>query len=257
MSEQTALAQKIAMLTAPDSIDQTGARLISVGRDPEPLTAILREVDDTVLERSLAFVCGDTTVTIVAAGRRLRGIASVTPAKDADIIGQVISRDDPDGVQAAFDLLQELCGTADRLTVRSLPPEPFGKGGERGISATGLTELWGVTMEVIPKPPMEKFLSTNATAFLSVLHIRDGKIVSTAGNFKALQTIWKSQVDTFRKAHAKMVRGEEKAQLVCFEGAFDDGSSAAMALYENEVVLVAYQAKQYGEIQSSWQRIFT
>ncbi|EBA13759.1 hypothetical protein [Roseobacter sp. CCS2] len=257
MSELDALAQKLATLTARDSIDPSGARLISVGGDPAPLTAMLREVDDTVLERSLVFECAGTTVTIVAAGRRLRGIVSVTPENNADIIGQVISREEPDGVQAALDLLQNLCGKADRMTVRSLPPQAFGKGGERGISAKGLSELWGVTMDTTPKPPMEQFLSQNAESFSSVLHVRKGEVIQTAGDFAALQAIWKDQVDAFRKAHAKTLRGEEGAQLVCLEGAFDDGSSAAVALYENEVALVAYKAECFGHMQSSWQRIFT
>ncbi|MEJ8561778.1 hypothetical protein QTO30_11475 [Yoonia sp. GPGPB17] len=143
------------------------------------------------------------------------------------------------------------------MTVRSLPPEPFGKGGERGISAKGLTELWGVSLDTTPKPPMEQFLSANADAFLSLLHVRKGEIVTTAGDFAALQTIWSTQVDAFRKAHSKTLRGEEGAQLVCLDSAFDDGSSAAMALYENEVALVAYKAERFGHMQSSWQRIFT
>ena len=256
MSEEDALAQKLAALIASVEIDDSGARVISVDGEPAPITAILREVDDTVLERCLAFDCGDTTITVVAAGRRLRGIVNVTPQNDAEIIGQVISREEPEGVQAAFDLLQSLCADADKMTVRSLPSEPFGKGGERGISAKGLTELWGVTMDIIPKPPMDKFLSANAATFLSVLHVREGKVVSTSGDVKPLQQIWKSQVDDFRKAHAKMVRGEERAQFVCLESAFDDGTSAALALYENEIALVAYQGENFGKMQSSWQRIF-
>ncbi|MEJ8561777.1 hypothetical protein QTO30_11470 [Yoonia sp. GPGPB17] len=67
MSEPNALAQKLAMLTSGDTLDQSGARLVSVDGDPVPITAILREVDDTVLERFLAFSCGDTTIEVVAA----------------------------------------------------------------------------------------------------------------------------------------------------------------------------------------------
>ena len=256
MSEPNALAEKIATLASRETYDQSGARVISEGGTPEPIAAILREVDDTVLERCLSFDCGTTSVQIIAAGRRLRGIVSVTPESDAEIIGQILSREEPEGVQAAFDLLSEVCGTVDQMTVSSMPPTPFGKGGERGISAVGLTELWGVAMNSEPKPPMEQFLSVNAADFLSVLHVRQGEIVTTAGDFKALQKIWSKQADAFRKAHAKTVRGEEGAQLVCLEGAFDDGSSAAMALYDNDVALVAYEAERYGHMQSSWQRIF-
>lgn len=256
MSESNALAEKIATLALRETLDPSGARVISEGGSPDPVVAILREVDETVLERCLAFDCGQISLRVIASGRRLRGILDASLANDADVIGQVLSREEPEGVQAAFDLLQSICASADRVSVRSLPPEPFGKSGERGISAMGLAELWGVAMGGEPKPPMERFLSVNATAFSSVLHVRKGEIISTAGDFKALKAIWSEQVEAFREAHRKTVRGEEGAQLICLENAFDDGSSAAMALYENDVALVAYQAERFGHMQSSWQRIF-
>lgn len=257
MSESNALADKLAVLASRETFDATGARTICDGGHPDPIAAILREVDDTVLERCLSFDYGSGTITIVAAGRRLRGILSVTPNQDADIIGQILSREEPDGVQDAFDLLKSLCGAAEHMTVRSLPPEPFGKGGERGISANGLAELWGVTMDTTPKPPLEHFLGANADAFSSLLHVRKGKVISTAGDFAALQTIWSTQVDAFREAHKKTMRGEEGAQLICLDSAFDDGSSAAMVLYEDEIALVAYRAERFGQMQSSWQRVFS
>lgn len=260
MSELNALAQKLAVLSAREIVDQTGARMISEGGSPAPVAAILREVDDTVLERCLAFTCGNATIQIIAAGRRMRGILSVSPKSNADVIGQVLSREEPDMVQAAADLLEELCGKAENMTVRSLPPQPFGKGGERGISADGLAELWGVALAEVdtgPKPPMEQFLTVNAPAFSSLLHICNSEIVSTAGDFAALQTIWSTQVEAFRKAHKKTLRGEEGAQLICLDSAFDDGHSAALALYEDHVALIAYEAERFGAIQASWQRIFT
>lgn len=256
MSDANALAEKLAILAADEPVDATGARIISEGGSPDPMTAILREVDNTVLERSLIIDCGNATVNIVAAGRRMRGITSASLPDDMDIVGQVLSREEPEGVQAAFVFLQGLCGTADKMTVRSTPPEQFGKGGERGISANGLSELWGVAMDTAPKPPIDSFLSMNAEAFNSVLHVRNGEVVSTAGDVKALKKIWSTQVDAFREAHKKTTRGDVNAQLVCLDSAFEDGSSAAMALYENDIALVAYQAESFGDIQSAWQRIF-
>lgn len=186
----------------------------------------------------------------------MRGILSVSPANDDAIIGQVLSREEPEGIQAVYDLLQELCGSATKMTVQILPPEPFGKGGDRGVSAHGLAELWSVETEEEPKPPMEQFLAVNASAFSSYLHVRKGEILFTEGDFSALQTIWNTQVEAFRDAHSKTVKGKADAQLICLEGAFDDGKSAAMALFEKDVALIAYEAEHFGAMQSSWQRIF-
>ena len=256
MSELNALAQKLAMLASGEATDSSGARVISKGGEPAPVVAILREIDDTVLERCLTFICGKSTINIVAAGRRMRGIRNVSPDNKAEIIGQILSREEPEGVQAAYDLLLDLSGAADLVTVRSNAPEPFGKGGERGISAHGLADLWGLSLITEPKPPMEQFLFENASAFSSLLHVRKGEVISTAGDFAALQAIWNTQVDAFRKAHSKTIRGEEGAQLINLDSAFDDGTSAAMALFENDVALIAYEAERFGDMQSSWQRIF-
>jgi len=256
MSEPDALAQKLALLVTREPVNKTGARVISEGEEPAPIAAILGAIDDTVLERCLIFSCGQATVKVIAAGRRLRGIFDVSPQSDAAIIGQVLSREEPEALQAAHDLLQDICGKADRITVRSTPPEPFGQGGERGISAAGLAVLWDVVIDTGPKPPIAQFLKVNATAFSSVLHVRKGEIILTVGDSEALQSIWTTQVEAFRKAHKKTIRGEEGAQLICLSGAFDDGSAAAMALYEDDIVLVAYDAESFDNLQSSWRRIF-
>ena len=259
MSELTALAQKLAVLSSREAVDPSGTRVISEGGSPAPLSAMLSEIDDTVLERCLAFACGGNSIRIIAAGRRMRGILDISPASDADVIGQVLSREEPELVQAAHDLLQDLCGNADQMTVRSLPPEPFGKGGERGISAIGLADLWNVALagvESEPKPPMEQFLSVNAPAFSSLLHVCKGEIIATTGDVTALQKIWATQVDAFREAHKKTARGEEGAQLICLDSAFEDGNSAALAVYEDHIALMAYEAERFGAMQASWQRIF-
>jgi len=256
MSDLNALTRKLAALTAGDTVYEAGGRVIVDDSDSSSVAAILREVDDTVLERLLSFTAGDTTINIIAAGRRMRGILNVLPPRDDAMIGQVLSREEPEDVQAVFDLLQGLCGDAEKMTVRSLPPEPFGKGGERGISALGLADLWSVEINEAPKPPMEKFLTMNASAFSSLLHVRKGEVLSTSGDISALQKIWSTQVQAFREAHNKTLRGEAEAQLICLESAFDDGTSAAMALHEKDVALIAYQAEHFGTMQSSWQRIF-
>lgn len=256
MSESDGLTQRLALLAMPVKVDKTGARAISENGAPAPVAAILGEIDNTVLERCLVFDCGPVTVSIIAAGRRLRGIFSVSPQNDAAIIGQVLSREEPEALQAAHDLLLECCGGAGRVAVRSTPAEAFGQGGERGVSATGLAELWDVALDIAPKPPVEQFLSVNAAAFSSVLHVRKGEIILTEGDFEALQSIWSTQVEAFRKAHKKTIRGEEGAQLICLNGAFEDGSSVAMVLYEDDIVLVACGADSFGAMQSSWHRIF-
>lgn len=259
MSEVNALEQKIAVLSARESVDETGARVISEGGSPSPIAAILREVGDTVLERCLAFHCSTTTMHIIAAGRRMRGILGVSPTVDAPVIGQVLSREEPDLVQAAYDLLVAHFGSAATLSVRSLPTEPFGKGGERGISADGLATLWDVasTSEAVsPEAPMDAFLSANAAIFSSSLHIHKGEIIATSGDVAALETVWNTQVSAFRETYTKTLHGGADPQLISLERAFDDGASAALAFYEDHAALMVYNSDSFAAMQASWQRIF-
>ena len=80
MSELSALAEKLSLLAAKEDIFKDGARVISQGGVPTPLNAMLQAIDDTVLERKLAFVTEKHTINIIAAGRRLRGISSASPS---------------------------------------------------------------------------------------------------------------------------------------------------------------------------------
>lgn len=257
MSEWNALARKLATLVATDDMFEAGARTISIGGSPAPMTAILNEIDDTVLERALEIVADDNTVTLVVSGRRLRGILSVSPADmdTASATGHALARDEPDVLNAALALVEQLCGSAKRITVRSTPAVPFGKGGDRGISADALAEIWQVQMREVPEPPMRRFLSSNAAAISAMMHINDGDIIATSGDFDALQTIWNTQLHTFRKAHRKFQSGEDGPQLICFEGALGDGTAAAFAVAGDDVVLLAYRPDHLGAMLASWRAI--
>lgn len=256
MSDLDALAQKLAALVSKQDVFDAGARVISLGGAPAPMAAILGEIDETVLERNLEFKSDKSTTNLIVAGRRLRGIQAVTPPSDSKVIGQTISREEPELVQAASELLSDLFADADRLTVRSLAPEPFGKGGERGISAHGLAELWRIEMDAAPKPPMERFLRANGDNIASLMHVSNDEIAATSGDFEALQEIWSTQVKEFREKHDKALNGEDGPKLIFLEGALDDGTSAALALADNDMALFAYQTDKLDALHASWRSIF-
>jgi hypothetical protein len=257
MSDLNALAQKLTALAGKNDQFDAGARVISQGGVPSPIGAMLNEIDDTVLERNLEFVADDQTINLIVSGRRLRGFMAVTPEVSgaAQVLGKTLARDEPDVVQAASELLSQLCGSAMRMTVRSLPPQPFGTGGDRGISARGLAELWQIDMDEAPQPPMAKFLSANAPAMSAMMHVSDGTVISTSGDTAALQSIWDNQIMPFREVHKQHQDPEGGPQLVCLEGALEDGAAAAMALAGDEIALIAYQPDQLGTMLASWRAI--
>lgn len=256
MSDLDALAQKISALTAKDTVFEAGARVISQGGSPAPLAGILAEIDDTVLERNLEFTADNQTLNLIVAGRRLRGVLAASSGQAEHVVGKIVSREDPDLLLAVSDLIASLCGTAQRVTVRSFAPEPFGKTGERGISAQGLAEIWRPSVADVPKDPMARFLGANKSTIAALLHVRNGEIIATVGNFDTLQTIWDTQVADFQATHGKLLNAEDGPQLICLEGALADGTAAALALAEDDVVLIAYPDDHMGALLRSWQAIF-
>ena len=258
MSDMIALAQKLNALAAHDDVFDDGARVISQGGVPAPMTAFLAVVDETVLERRLDFAAGDVVVSVIAAGRRLRGMIAVSPAAGdhIDLFGKTLSRQEPEMLDAAFALLTDIFTGAARLTVRSLPAEPFGSGGERGISASGLAEIWQIDISETPLPPMSRFLRVNETAFSAVLHVSAGDILATYGDIAGLQSIWDTQVDAFLRAQESLPNHQDGPKLICLEGALDDGNTAALALAGDDVALMVYDPAKLGALHASWRSIF-
>jgi hypothetical protein len=258
MSELNALAQKLSALAGKDDTFRNGARIISQGGVPNPMNAMLKAVDETMLERKLAFVTGKHTINIIAAGRRLRGIASASPSAGdiSHLVGKSIAREEPDLVDDAYAFLSDTIGNAASLSVHSLPSEPLGKGGEPGISAFGLADLWQVDMDETPLPPMERFLRVNSASISAMLHVNNGEVVADHGDIDALSDIWNTQVTAFIEAQSKLPRQSDGPQLICLDGALEDGSATAVAIAGDEVALLVYEPAQLGTLHSTWQSIF-
>ncbi len=258
MNDLTALATKLAALIAEDAVFAPGgARVISQGGAPPAMVAILREVDDTVLERTLVFGLGDVTVSMVVAGRRLRGIVEVegdAPGVDA-VIDQVLTRDAPDVLKSAGKMLTTLADAATQITVRSTPVRPIGSSGDAGLSATGLAKEWGVDMDARPAPPMERFLAANTDAIRSMIYLEAGKVVEAVGDDAPLQAIWDEQIADFRKRHKALKAATEGPMLVCLDGALDGSAGAALAMIDDEACVFSYDEAALPTIVGSWSAI--
>ena len=190
-------------------------------------------------------------------GRRLRGVLSASPTpKDASsVIGHMLSRDEPDVLSATCELLHTLFDLQTEVTVKSLPPEPFGKGGDRGISARSLAEIWQIDLDETPQPPMVRFLAANVGAISAMLHVSDGETVANSGDSDALETIWDTQVLAFQKSQKAYRTADDGPQLICLEGALADDTAAALALAGDDVALIAYQPDHLAAMLASWHAI--
>ena len=259
MSDLTALAQKLASLHSSEDVFENGARVIAQGGVPSGMAALVRAIDDTVLERQLEIMTGTHIVTLVAAGRRLRGISAVVPpkGKSARLVGEPLSRDDKKSLAAAGELLTDLLSPAPRLTLRSLPAESFGRSGDRGVAASTLAELWDIDMDEAPLPPIERFLASNAPSLKAHIHSRGGEIVSSDGDAAALQSVMDNQLEAFLESRSRLPGNAEGPQFFSLEGAISGDGALALAQAEDEIVLLVYDPAALGQIHASWQAVFS
>ncbi len=258
MTDRTAFAAKLNALIADDAVfADGGARVISQGGAPSVLAAILAEVDNTVLERTLVFGMGAVTVSAVVAGRRMRGIVDIDAdvAGASDIVGQVLSRDEPDLLENTGALLTALGDAAGVVTVRSTPVQSLGSSGDAGISATGLAEIWDVDMDATPAPPMERFLAANADKLVGLIHINAGKIAEQGGESDVLKAMWEEQIPEFRKRFKALHPKHDGPMLICLDDAIEGELGAALALVDDEACMMSYKPGDLAAIIGSWTAI--
>jgi hypothetical protein len=253
----TALTDKLAALAAEDEVFVAGARVIAQDGGPVALAAILREIDDTVLERTLGFSIGDVTVSLIVAGRRLKGMVEVSDnaPNAATVIGKSLTREEPQVLQAAGAFMAQICATATRVTVRALPVQRFGNSGDVGISAAGLADLWQVDLNAKPSPPMTRFLAANAASFSAKLYLTNGIVTEMVGNAAPLQTIWETQFSAFRQRQNTVTGKPADSQLMCFDGALGPGTAVAIAMTGDDVCLCAFAPEALATLTASWQAI--
>lgn len=259
MSELTTLTEKLSALVAEDEVFVAGARVITDESGEVAMAAVLREIDSTVLERTLIFTIGEVDVAAVVSGRRLRGIYDIAgdaPGRDK-VAGQVLSQEDPTTLKATGALLMSLCGAADRVSVRSRPMDSFGTSADAGITAAGLADIWDIDPHATPPPPVIRFMTANVASLIAYMYHHEGAAATeTAGETAPLEAVWKDQIKDYRKRQREL-NGKKAAgpHLTCLEGPFGPGTALAIAMTGEEVCLCTFSPDQMGALAASWQAI--
>ncbi|KJZ19163.1 hypothetical protein [Loktanella sp. S4079] len=254
MSDTSTIANKLAALLADNQVFVGGSRIIAQGGAPAPLAAVLNEVDATVMERTLVFGIDDVNVSMIVSGRRLRGIVDVSGnlPEAANVIGKVLSRDEPEILQAAGDLMLLLCASANRVTVRSQPAQPLGASSEAGISANGLAKLWHIDLDAKPVALIERFLTANSADMSAYLYVSNGAVAKTVGDVAMLDALWSTQVAEFRKRHRAVHPKKEGPRLICLSEPLGEGTTVAVAVDGNDVGVFSYKPSQMPKLISAW-----
>jgi hypothetical protein len=202
------------------------------------------------------FGIGAATVHAVVAGRRLRGIVEIsTDLSGVDaVVGQVLSREDTETLAALGALLKRLCATAPNVTVHSAPARMLGSSAEAGVSTTVMASTWDVDPDAKTQSPIARFLAANAPLITASLHVVDGQAPQTMGDATALQTVWETQVTSFRRRHKTLLGKQDGPILICLENALPD-QGLALAVADGEQCLISCPLDRIVELVPSWNAI--
>ncbi|MCU0856599.1 MAG: hypothetical protein MUF63_17495, partial [Rhodobacteraceae bacterium] len=149
MSDDKRLRDKLDKLAAEDA---AGApRRLRAGPDGSLARAILEEIDETILPRTLAFRAPDaSTLSLEVANRRLLGIVQ-DPAARGELPG-LLPPDDDAALAAVAEALARFADDAGELTVTAGPLARATGPGGFGRSAAALAQALGLRMYDAPRP---------------------------------------------------------------------------------------------------------
>jgi hypothetical protein len=257
VTDHSLLVTRLMALAANDSVFIGGARVLSQAGAPAPLTAMIAEIDATVLARTLVFDIDGVVLRMAVAGRRLRGlidIAGISPSATA-LTGRVLAQDDIATTKTLGAFLADLCKDAQQVTVRSHPAEPLGTPSEAGIPAASLAGLWQVVDHGTGQSRMARFLAVNSPMIFAFIHATAGVITSMQGDTAKLDPIWREQFAAFRKRQQAIFAHQDGPLLVCLDGGSGDGHGVAIAMTGDEASVFAYESAAISTILTSWHRI--
>ncbi len=252
--DKTVLAQKLAALSSGGDTFTNGLRVISDGAEPAILTAILSEVDMTVLPRKLTFKMGTSEITLVAGGRRLRGL--VKASKDikgvTGTLGKALSRDEPDLLDALRGIIDQFSVTAGPMTVESDEPDAMGGQTDAGITAAGLADIWGVELNSAPKSPLQQFLRDSAELSDAWVVLSDGAESTHHGDGAKLAALQDALAQKWSEFSQSVDQLTGDSGIIALNNALGDHGSIAIVKTAQEAAVICYPTENLANLHNAW-----
>lgn len=252
--DKNTLAQKLAALSSEGETFENGLRVISDGTEPSVLTAILNEVDMTVLPRKLTFKMDATEVTLVAGGRRLRGL--VKASKDikgvTGVLGKALDRDEPEVIDGLRGILDQFTATASQLTVESDEPDAMGGQTDAGVAAETLAEMWEVPLNITPVTAMQKFIRSSESLATAWIILSDDAETTNGGDGAKLEALKKALDQQWSAFSQSVEHLTGESGFICLNNALGDFGSVAIAKNKGEAALICYDAENMAEFHNLW-----
>lgn len=261
MIDERAIARKLAILGGEKPVFRDGGRVISNGILPPPLTAVLEEIDNTILKRRLTFRADDSRLSFVVAGRRLMTLAAASPdlSMVQHLVGTALSHDDEDTFETIAAAIVALTEDARPILVESAQTEEGGVHTNIGIPVDRMTELMSIDLAEMPQP-MQQFIEACELFYSACLFWVGGVWIGQSeddGLLSRLRGIAEGQWDRFRDAYGKNSHSLETPRLIILDRALGGDGSVTAAWAHGEFAMFAHEQRDAAEIHATWRRIFT
>lgn len=254
MMDKQTLAQKLAALSSEGESFENGVRVVSDGSEPPILTAILNEIDMTVLPRKLTFKMNDSEISFVAGGRRLRGL--VKASKDIKgvigVLGKPMSREEPEILEGLHGIIAQFTSAAGQMTVVSDDPDVMGGQSDSGLTAQSLADMWDVELYAEPPTPMVSFARDCGdliTAWVIMTEESANKTGGDGAKLAVLKSAITEQWDEFSNSVAQLT-GD--AGFICLNDALGEAGSVAIVKTSQEAMILCYTSENMTELHKKW-----
>ncbi|MEL6571181.1 MAG: hypothetical protein AAFQ64_05965 [Pseudomonadota bacterium] len=252
--DKTILAQKLAALSSAGDTFANGLRVISDGAEPPVLTAILSEVDMTVLPRKLTFKMGESEITLVAGGRRLRGLVKASKDIKGVIghLGKALNRDDGALLEGLRGIIDQFSATSGRMTVESDEPDAMGGQTDAGITAADLAEIWMVELNSAPKSPLQQFLRDSADLSDAWVVMADGAETTHHGDGEKLNALKDALANKWATFSESVDQLTGESGIIALNNALGDQGSIAIVKTSNEAAVICYSTGNMADLHNAW-----
>lgn len=265
MKEKDRLQSQILKLGQSSKQTSDGKRDILSGNDF--LGSVLREIDDTILHRSLTIASAAGSISLVAANRRLMSVNQIAGdgMEEANaLVGLSLTRPDVADLGRLRDALASLFEGADWISVESQTPQGATPGFSDGTTAAALASAWGVTLAAKTDTPsaeaevgdIEDFMGKLPTLSEAWLRLKSGMIANEGGDPSFVAKL-RAFADSAELADLVMRLDSEEQRFVSIGRAPDDGANLVFASDGDDSALLIVSAEKLAETRASWKSAAT
>lgn len=258
MIKNPAIEKKLQALAADHVQIRDGARRISNGFVPQPLYAVLQELDATVLGRRLKFTSSKGHLSVNISGRRIQGISEVSDNFKAarDLVGQSVSPDDEEVVAALADVFKQFAAPEEAISVQSVLPDPAGRGLGAGLSVLALAKAMDVELYADLPEPLQLWFDDISELCSAALLFDEGEEAASFGEEDQLSALydfvgvqWEDFLESYMAGHAD---GDSDPVLLFLDG----GNLGSVIVSEagEKIVVLSCGAQNNLSIYASWQK---